>query len=117
MVVKLARCGEKGAPGGAAMSAAAAAARPVPSAPSIGGGGVFSRCFMGSGAAGAAGLYGRGAGVSFWCCWAPGDPVIGGGGGGMALGVAMEGEVDAAGWWCWGNDAGSDWELRVWPFW
>jgi hypothetical protein len=41
-------------------SAANAAARPVPSVPSSGGG-VFSRCLIGSGAAGAAGLYGRGA--------------------------------------------------------
>lgn len=41
-------------------SAAAAATSPVPPVPSSGGG-VFSRCFIGSGAAGAAGLYGSGA--------------------------------------------------------
>lgn len=45
------------------LSTATAAASPVPSVPS-GGGGVFSRCFMGSGAAGATGLYGSGA----YCC-------------------------------------------------
>lgn len=45
---------------GVPWSVAAAAKRPVPSVPSSGGG-VFSRCLIGSGAAGAAGLYGRGA--------------------------------------------------------
>lgn len=45
---------------GMPLSAATAAARPVPLIPSSGGG-VFSRCWIGSGAAGAAGLYGSGA--------------------------------------------------------
>ena len=41
-----------------------AAVRPVPISPSAGGG-VFSRCAIGSGAAGAAGLYAMGTKV----CW------------------------------------------------
>ena len=61
---------------GMPLSAATAAAKPFPFAASTGGG-VFSRCWIGSGAAGAAGLYGKGAlcscvggGENDGVCWA-----------------------------------------------
>lgn len=62
----------------------------MPSVPSSGGG-VFSRCLIGSGAAGAAGLYGSGArfsgsffssvggGLAGDACWSAGGPLGGGG--------------------------------------
>lgn len=88
------------------MSAATAAASPVPCAAS-GGGGVFSRCLIGSGAAGAAGLYGRGVnwaesrfcsterGLTEDVCWcdaagvALGAPWGGGGGGESPMGAGL----------------------------
>lgn len=103
-------------------SAARAAARPVPSVPSSGGGGVFSRCLIGSGAAGAAGLYGNGAKLAEsrlssgeawdpeWTdCWSAAIPLGGGGGKLMVCGgPCVVGAVTAV---------GSDRELRVCPFW
>lgn len=72
---------------GMPLSAATAAARPFPSAASTGGG-VFSRCWIGSGAAGAAGLYGKGAlcscvggGENGGVCWAGLKPGAGAGAG------------------------------------
>lgn len=97
--------------------------RPAPS-PSSGGGGVFSRCLMNSGAAGAAGLYGSGAVFSGSagfsgeacrsCCMGLLDGAPGGGGGGGKLRVSGVACVDA------GEAAmavGLAWESLVWPFW
>lgn len=95
----------------------------MPSVPSSGGG-VFSRCLIGSGAAGAAGLYGRGAGFSgsffssagLWvlefeltCCWSAGGPLGGGGGKLIVCGVPWETVA--------GTALGSERELGVCPFW
>lgn len=100
---------------GTPLSAATAAARPVPLTPSSGGG-VFSRYWIGSGAAGAAGLYGRGAKLagSFFSSagvepalnlWSTGGP-LGGGGGKLLVGGGACGTGAAV-------LVGSDRELRV----
>lgn len=70
---------------------------------------------MGSGAAGAAGLYGRGASwaESLFCsaggltedmCWGNATGLPMGGGGGRPMGAGL-------------TTADSDWEFRVCPFW
>lgn len=102
-------------------SAAAAAKSPVPSVPSSGGG-VFSRCLIGSGAAGAAGLYGSGATFSgpffssawVWCSeFTCGRSACGplGGGGGKLIVCWMPCETGAV------TAVGLERELGVCPFW
>lgn len=91
------------------LSAATAAARPVPFVPSSGGG-VFSRCWIGSGAAGAAGLYGSGAKAVESFFSSAGEGPLGGGGGKLLV---------CGGPWKTGTAVlvGSERELGVWPFW